>query len=61
MRLSVVGKCNVEHLDGGELVEHGPGGEAGCQRFKSGAQGDVKTIGDEGDKNVRSIRSTSWW
>ena len=47
------GKVNVKHLDGGELVEHGPGGEPGCQRFEPGAQGDVKAIGDEGDKDVR--------
>src|SRR5229473_4728232 len=46
-------EVDVEHLDGGELVEHGPRGEAGRQRFELRAQRDVKTIGQEGDEDVR--------
>ena len=47
------GEVNVEHLDGGELVEHGPGREAGGQRLEPGAQRDVKAIGHEGNEDVR--------
>ena len=46
-------EVDVEHLDGGELVEHGPRSEARCQRLELGAQGDVKAIGQEGDEDVR--------
>ena len=38
-------EVDVEHLDGGELVEHGSRREAGGQRLKLGAQRDVKAIG----------------
>jgi hypothetical protein len=31
-------EVDVEHLDGGKLVEHGPRGEAGGQRLELGAQ-----------------------
>ena len=41
------------HLDDGELVEHGPRGEAGRQRLELSAQRDVKAIGQEGDEDVR--------
>jgi hypothetical protein len=44
---------DVEHLDDGELVEHGPRGEAGRQRLELSAQRDVKAIGQEGDEDVR--------
>ena len=30
-------EVNVEHLYGGELVEHGSRGEAGCERLEPGA------------------------
>ena len=46
-------KVDIEHLDGGELVEHGPGREAGRERLEAGPQGDMQTIGDEGDEDVR--------
>jgi hypothetical protein len=32
---------HIEHLHGGELVEHGPRREASRQWFEAGAQGDV--------------------
>jgi hypothetical protein len=44
---------DVKHLDGSELVEHGPRGEAGRQRLELGAQRDVKAIGEESDEDVR--------
>jgi hypothetical protein len=47
------GKVNVEHLDGGELVQHRSGCEAGRQRLEPRAQGDVETIGQKGDEDVR--------
>ena len=47
------GEVNVEHLDGGELVEHGPRREAGGQRFEPGAQRDVQAVGKESDEDVR--------
>src|ERR1700686_2328959 len=45
-------EVHVEHLHGSELVEHGPGSEARCQRAQSRAQRDVKAIGEEGDEDV---------
>jgi len=46
-------EVDVEHLDSGELVEHGSWGEAGRQRLELGAQRDVKAVGQEGDEDVR--------
>src|SRR5215471_19268969 len=46
-------EVDVEHLNGGELVEHSPRGEAGGQRLELSAQRDVKAIGQEGDEDVR--------
>jgi hypothetical protein len=46
-------EVDVEHLDGGELVEHSPWSEAGGQRFELCAQRDVQAIGEEGDEDVR--------
>src|SRR6202158_5063282 len=46
-------EMHVEHLDGGELVEHGPGGEAGGERLEPCAQRDVQTVSQEGDEDVR--------
>src|SRR4029077_5290453 len=46
-------EVDIEHLDGGELVEHGPRGEAGGQRLQPGAQCDMQAIGQEGDEDVR--------
>jgi hypothetical protein len=47
------GEMNIEHLDGGEFVEHGPRGETRCQWLELRSQGDVQAIGHEGDKDVR--------
>src|SRR5204863_9319782 len=46
------GEVNVEHLDGGELVEHRPRGETGSQRPEPGAQRDVQAISQERDEDV---------
>src|ERR1700688_1113445 len=46
-------EMHVEHLHGGELVEHRPGREAGSQRLEPCAQRDVQAIGQEGDEDVR--------
>jgi hypothetical protein len=46
-------EVDVEHLDGGQFVEHGPRGEAGGQRLELGAQRDVKAIGHKGNEDVR--------
>src|SRR5713101_6493446 len=42
----------VEHLHGGELVEHSARGEAGGERLEPRPQGDVEAIGQEGDEDV---------
>ncbi len=47
------GEVNVEHLHGGELVQDGPRREAVRQRLEHRAQGDVETIGEESDEDVR--------
>jgi hypothetical protein len=44
---------NIEHLDGGEFVEHGARSEAGGQGLEPCAERDVKAIGQEGDEDVR--------
>ena len=46
------GEVHVQHLDGGEFVEHCPGGEASCKRLEPGAQRDVQAVGQEGDEDV---------
>jgi len=46
-------EVDVEHLDGGKLVEHGSRGEPCGERAESGAQRDVQTIGQEGDEDMR--------
>ena len=44
---------DVEHLDGGELAEHGTRREAGGEWLEPRPQGGMQTIGDEGDEDVR--------
>ena len=46
-------EVDVEHLDGGKLVERGSRGEPCGERAESGAQRDVQTIGQEGDDAMR--------
>ena len=50
---AIVGwEMNIEHLDAGELIEHGARGETRRQRFELCSQGDVQAIGHEGDEDV---------
>src|SRR6202047_1322636 len=43
-------EADVEHLDGGELVEHGPWREAGGEWLEACAQRDVAAKGPGGDE-----------
>jgi len=43
---------DIEHLDGGELVENGPGGQSGGVGAQAGAKVYMDAIGQEGDKDV---------
>jgi len=36
-------EAHVEYLHGADLIKHGPGSDAGCQRFDARTQRDVKT------------------
>ena len=48
---AIVGwEMNIEHLDAGELIEHGARGETRRQRFELRSQGDVQAVGHEGDE-----------
>ena len=48
---TIVGReMNIEHLDAGELIEHGARGETRRQRFELRSQGDVQAVGHEGDE-----------
>ena len=46
------GEMHIEHLDGGELLEHGARRESRRQWLEPRAQRDVQAIGHEGDKDV---------
>jgi hypothetical protein len=54
-QLAAIGgrEVDIEHLDGGELVEHGPRCEARRQWLEPRTQRDVQAIGQEGDEDVR--------
>ena len=48
---TIVGwEMNIEHLDAGELIEHGARGETRRQRLELRSQGDVQAIGHESDE-----------
>ena len=44
---------DIDHLHGGELLEHAARGKAWSECFQLLAERDVQAIGEEGDKNVR--------
>ena len=44
---------DIDHLDGGEFLQGGPWGQARSEGAQTGLQGDLETVGQEGDKNVR--------
>ena len=46
------GQINVDHLHGAELLKHCTGSESGSQVSQAAPQGDMKTVGDKGDKDV---------
>jgi hypothetical protein len=45
-------EVNIEHLDGGELVEDGARGQPRSQRTQTGTQGNVQAVGQKRDKDV---------
>ena len=47
------GDVDVDHLNGGEFLEQLRGVRPGRQRFQAAAEGDVQTIGEKGDEDVR--------
>ncbi len=47
------GDENVDHLNGCEFLEHAARGQARREPFQAAAEGDVQTIGEEGDEDVR--------
>lgn len=46
------GQMDIEHLHGGELFEDRAWGESAGPGFEAGLEGDLKTVGQEGDKDV---------
>ena len=51
---SVSGRqVDVDHLDGGELLERAARGEPRRQGVEAALQGDVEAIGEERDEDVR--------
>ena len=47
------GHVYIDHLDGGELLEHAARGEAWGERFELLAERDVQAVGEERDEDVR--------
>jgi hypothetical protein len=43
---------DVDHLDGGEFIERGAGGQSRGQGMESAREGDLKAIGEEGDEDM---------
>ena len=43
---------HIEHLHGGKLLDHTARGQPRRQRVQSSAQGNVQTVGEEGDEDV---------
>ena len=61
LRLGVAGQqqlsvgcrqMNIDHLDGGELLESAPRGQSWCQCMEATLQCDLQTIGQERDEDV---------
>jgi hypothetical protein len=44
---------DIDHPDGGAFLQGGPWGQARREGAQTGLQGDLETIGEEGDENVR--------
>src|ERR1700726_963938 len=43
---------DIDHLDGGELLERTPRGQSWCQSMQAALQRDLQTIGQERDEDV---------
>ena len=43
---------DIDHLDGGELLERAPRGQSRCQSMQATLQRDLQTIGQERDEDV---------
>ena len=54
-------EVNIEHLDGGELVEDGARGQPRSQRTQTGTQGNVQAVGENATKMWASMRSWRRW
>ena len=54
-QLAAVGgrQVHVDHLHGGELIEHAARRQPGRQRMQAPRKSDVQAIGQEGDEDVR--------
>ena len=46
------GHVDVDHLDRGHLLDHGPAGQPGSQGSQPLLQGHVETVGEEGHEDV---------
>jgi len=44
---------HIDHLDGSEFFEDGPGCEPGSQGAQTGLECGLKAIGQEGDEDMR--------
>lgn len=44
---------HVDHLRGGDLLQHTARGQSGCELFESMSERDVQTVGEESDEDVR--------
>ena len=44
---------DVDHLDGGELLEHAARGQPRRQRIQAAFERDMQAIGEEGDEDMR--------
>ena len=54
-QLAAVGgrQVNIDHLHGGELLQHAARRQPGRQRVQAPRKSDVQAIGQEGDEDVR--------
>jgi hypothetical protein len=43
---------DIDHLDGGELLESAPRGQSWCQHMQAALQRDLQTIGQERNEDV---------
>ena len=46
-------QMHIDHVDGGEFLQHGPQGQPWRQGPQTLFEGDLKAIGHKGDKDMR--------